>query len=141
MERVINHSEVMPSTEIVTEKSETKNVDLSNNNDKSVNSKNIEMDTTNPSLKEIKDGYYFLRLLFSEKSRILKMADDTEKELEELQSNVSSLFFFRSEIPNCNVSIAILALHRSDRRCCWPNSRSDWQVTFAGNKEVQTIRR
>lgn len=40
---------------------------------------------------ELKDGHYFLAILMTEKARILKMADETEKELLHLQSNVSSI--------------------------------------------------
>jgi hypothetical protein len=36
-----------------------------------------------------KDAHYFLELLNKEKSRILKLADDTEKELENLHVDVS----------------------------------------------------
>lgn len=55
------------------------------------NIKNGEMessDTKSPN-NELKDGHYFLRLLNVEKTRILNVAAETEKELEELQSNVS----------------------------------------------------
>lgn len=40
-------------------------------------------------IAELKDGHFFLKLLHTEKSRILKVADDVEKELTQLQSDVS----------------------------------------------------
>jgi hypothetical protein len=140
MERVINHSEVMPSTQIETEKSEN-NVELSsNNNNNSVCIKNTEIETTSEALKEVRDGYYFLRLLFTEKARILKLADDAEKELEVLQSDVSCCCAKKVPFMKLNSKlIAISALHGSSRRNCRSNSCGDWQVTSTGNKEVQTV--
>ncbi|KAG5681880.1 hypothetical protein PVAND_011287 [Polypedilum vanderplanki] len=90
MEEVIKHNEVLTSAEVSVEKSE-KNLELINNNNNSVSSKNMQIETANTPLKEIKDGYYFLRLLFNEKTRILKLADDAEKELEILQSDPSTV--------------------------------------------------
>ncbi|CRK98648.1 CLUMA_CG012015, isoform A [Clunio marinus] len=40
---------------------------------------------------EIKDGHYFLKLLHKEKTRILDLAEVTEKELMQLQSNPSTI--------------------------------------------------
>lgn len=42
---------------------------------------------------ETKDGHYFLQLLIVERSRILKMADDMEKDLELAQADVSLIHF------------------------------------------------
>lgn len=54
------------------------------------------MDLDLPKLQnnEIKDGNYFLGILNEEKEKILKIAAETEKELEQLQSDVSELFNF-----------------------------------------------
>lgn len=69
-----------------------------NNNCEASSSTNInianhssgKMDSPNkPTNGELKDGHYFLGILYAEKARILKIADDTEKELLVLQSNVS----------------------------------------------------
>lgn len=97
MERIINHKVSMPSKDVVDEKSEKINLDLSNNNSKICikNKQMEELSTVKSSQdKEIRDGYYFLRLLYSEKSRILKMADEMDKELEVLQSDVRFIFPF-----------------------------------------------
>lgn len=72
-----------------------------NNNCVEVSNKNTMEVETKPSVKspefEEKDGHYFLRLLNSEKSRILKMAEDLDNELQVLQSDVrifSHIFSF-----------------------------------------------
>lgn len=50
---------------------------------------NIEMEIKIKSPQsEIKDGHYFHRLVSDEKARILKIAEETEKELLQLQANV-----------------------------------------------------
>lgn len=55
-----------------------------------VNQKANEMESEVKSPQsETKDGHFFLRLVCDEKARILKMAEETEKELLHLQSNVS----------------------------------------------------
>jgi hypothetical protein len=61
-----------------------------NKNCEAINNKiNGEMDSeTKLSNNELKDGNYFLRLLNDEKARILKIAEDTEKEFEQFQSDV-----------------------------------------------------
>lgn len=56
--------------------------------------KTLEMNSELKSpIAELKDGNFFLKLLNAEKSRILKVADDVEKELTQLQSDVSELNF------------------------------------------------
>jgi hypothetical protein len=52
----------------------------------------ISIIQTNGKNNEIKDGHYFLRILNEEKSRILKMADETEEKLEKKQSEVRFQF-------------------------------------------------
>lgn len=73
---------------------------VSSNNiasDKEIRNNKMEPEVRSPLVEE-KDGNYFLKLLNAEKSRILKIADDTEKELEQLQSDVRRFllcnFFF-----------------------------------------------
>lgn len=62
----------------------------SSKNSNFVNQSNDKMETqVKPINGELKDGNYFLRILNAEKTRILKLADDTEKELFVLQSSVS----------------------------------------------------
>lgn len=59
-----------------------------------------EMDLEiNSPQSESKDGHYFLRLVIAEKSRILAIADEHEKELQQLQSSVSALksFVYKTE--------------------------------------------
>jgi hypothetical protein len=58
------------------------------NNHIVVSNTNGKMDLDEIS-SETKDGHYFLRLLNNEKTRILTVATDTEKELEKLQSEVN----------------------------------------------------
>jgi hypothetical protein len=86
MESVINEN-ILPSTE----KSENNNIDISNNN----NIFNEKMEVGNcvksPPESEIKDGHYFLKLLNAEKARILKIADEVESELNDLQSDPSKV--------------------------------------------------
>ena len=88
MESVINEK-ILPSTE----KSENNNIDISNNN----NIFNEKMEIANcvksSSESEIKDGHYFLKLLNAEKARILKIADEVDSELNDLQSDVTYLIF------------------------------------------------
>lgn len=59
-------------------------------NNNNIEYKNMEMAKLikSPESTEAKDGNYFLRLLNSEKTRILKLADETETELKALQSDV-----------------------------------------------------
>lgn len=74
-------------------KESQKSIELSNNNNNVVNvNKTIEMESSKSPEIEVRDGNYFLKLLNSEKTRILQIADETEKELEALQSNVRFLF-------------------------------------------------
>lgn len=91
MERIVNKD-----SPVVAESQ--KSIELSNNNNNiNVNNK-IEMESelkgklTTES--EVKDGNYFLKLLDSEKTRILKLAEEAEKELEVLQSDVRIFFLF-----------------------------------------------
>ena len=44
-----------------------------------------------PSESGIEDVHYFLKLLSSEKTRILKIADEVESELKDLQSDPSTV--------------------------------------------------
>lgn len=55
--------------------------------DKEIRSNKMEPEVKSPPV-EIKDGNYFLKLLNAEKSRILRIADEAEKELQQLQSDV-----------------------------------------------------
>lgn len=60
---------------------------ISENN--STNQNESEMNFEIKSFKpELKDGHYFRKLVNNEKSRILSLADEHEKELQQLQSNV-----------------------------------------------------
>lgn len=59
-----------------------------NGNGIAENNNTMEPEFNSPKA-EIKDGNYFLKLVHTEKMRILKIADDTEKELLQLQSDVS----------------------------------------------------
>jgi hypothetical protein len=63
--------------------SEKKIVNIEESN---INGKIMDLDAKS---SDIKDGHYFLRLLNNEKTRILTVAADTEKELEKLQSEVN----------------------------------------------------
>lgn len=56
--------------------------------DKEICGKQMEPEIVSSPLAEIKDGHYFLGILYAEKSRILAIADEHEKELLQLQSNV-----------------------------------------------------
>jgi hypothetical protein len=88
MESVINKN-ILPSTE----KSENNNIDISNNNNIFNEKMEIENCVKSSSECEIKDGNYFLKLLNVEKTRILKIADEMESELKDLQSDVSFIDF------------------------------------------------
>jgi len=83
MESVINKN-ILPSTE----KSENNNIDISNNNNIFNEKMEIENCVKSPSESEIRDGHYFLKLLDVERTRILKIADEVESELKDLQSDV-----------------------------------------------------
>ena len=48
----------------------------------------MEKESIKSSENEVRDGNYFLKVLLVEKMRILALADETEKELEVLQSDV-----------------------------------------------------
>lgn len=94
MESVVNEI-ILPSTE----KSDNNNISkLSDNN----NILNEKMEIVNceksSSESDIKDGHYFLKLLNSEKTRILKIAEEVENELKDLQSDVSIYYFFSALI-------------------------------------------
>ncbi|XP_070509237.1 disks large-associated protein 1-like isoform X2 [Chironomus tepperi] len=87
MESETNNKNILPSKE----KSENNNVDISNNN--IFNEKMMEIGNCvkSPSESEIRDGHYFLKLLNAEKTRILKIADEVESELKDLQSDPSTV--------------------------------------------------
>ena len=55
-------------------------------------SQKMEVEMKSPPVVEPKDGHFFLKLLNTEKTRILKIADEHEEELTRLQSNVSDHF-------------------------------------------------
>ena len=88
---------------------------------------------------ELKDGHYFLGILNVEKSRILKMADDTEKELTMLQSSVSlenrNLFVYNLLI----ILFSSTAFDNSFRRNAWCDTRCYWKSSLVGNKEIQAV--
>lgn len=86
MEHIISKDEADKA--VMIQESQGTIIDLSNNNNVCVNNK-MENETIISPQTEVKDGHYFLRLLNIEKSRILKLADEAEKELELLQSDVS----------------------------------------------------
>lgn len=90
MESVINDI-ILPSTE----KSDDKNkCNLSNNNNIFNEKMQIENCEEPSSESDIKDGHYFLKLLNAEKTRILKIADEVENELKDLQSDVNIFIYF-----------------------------------------------
>lgn len=73
-------------------------VDLSNNNNNNcINNKTMEIEKNSSDSEEVRDGHYFLRLLYNEKARILKLADETEKELNIIQSDVCN--FMTEKVP------------------------------------------
>lgn len=82
MERVV--SEESSATEGSQESIE---ISTRNNNNICVDNK-MEMESIKSTESEVRDGHYFLKVLMVEKLRILKIADETEKELEVLQSDV-----------------------------------------------------
>jgi hypothetical protein len=96
MENIVNS--VMSS---VVEQKESEIVKINNNNNNNINDRNkieeenfvkMEVEPTKAEVEsEVKDGNYYLKLLAVEKARILRMADDAEKELEVLQSDVSEI--------------------------------------------------
>jgi hypothetical protein len=57
---------------------------------------------------EVRDGHYFLKLLHHEKARILKLAEDTEKELEVLQSDVRFCHCLFSDYQLCFLLFSLL---------------------------------
>jgi hypothetical protein len=123
------------------------NCDVSNKNIMNNIEKTMEAPTTSESNDpQLKDGNYFLRILELEKTRILKKADDTEKELQQLQSDVSllnemtllDLLFIVFIFPFHYVYITP-AINRSFGRNYWRSSCCHWQITFVSNKEIQTI--
>lgn len=81
MDRVVSSPE--PSV-VSVEKVVNGNCEVKNN----ITNGKMDSEVKSPN-NEVKDGHYFLRLLNAEKARILDVADVTEKELEQLQSNVS----------------------------------------------------
>jgi hypothetical protein len=81
-------------------KESQQSIELSNNNNNVVNVNKAEMESIKSPEIEVHDGNYFLKLLNNEKTRILKIADETEKELEVLQSNVR--FFVVDKINSHN---------------------------------------
>jgi hypothetical protein len=86
MEHIIKDDVVVTAAE-----SQETSIDLSNNNNNVCVNNKMEIETILSPQTEVRDGHYFLKLLSVEKSRILKLADDFEKELEHLQSDVSFL--------------------------------------------------
>lgn len=64
------------------------NCDVSNKNLMNINVMEASPSESNDS-SQLKDGNYFLTILELEKTRILEKADDTEKELQQLQNDVS----------------------------------------------------
>jgi Guanylate-kinase-associated protein (GKAP) protein len=81
MDRVVHEAKQVIESETV------------NNNcvvSKKISSENLNGNSKmEPAHMESKDGHYFLRLLHTEKTRILKLAQDLEDELFQLQSDVS----------------------------------------------------
>lgn len=66
---------------------------LAASNNNIITDSEMEIEEKSPKA-EIKDGHYFLKLLYVEKARILKIAEEAEKELEMLQANVSAKINF-----------------------------------------------
>lgn len=89
MEQIISKDDAT-SVAFGAESQET-SIDISNNNNNVCVNNKMEIETIKSPQTEVKDGNYFLRLLNDEKMRILKLADEAEKELELLQSDVSCL--------------------------------------------------
>lgn len=90
---LIIENQIIESTseEIVMENCVVNNIMPSTELQQSENNNNIEyknMENGKSLEPEIRDGHYFLRLLNAEKTRILKIADDTETELKALQADV-----------------------------------------------------
>lgn len=87
MEHIISKEDAV-SVPVIAESQQT-SIDISNNNNNVCENNKMEIETIKSPETEVRDGNYFLRLLNTEKIRILKLADDAEKELEDLQSDVS----------------------------------------------------
>lgn len=64
------------------------------NNNVETNNTSVNGKMEANSTEEVRDGHYFRDLLIVEKTRILKVAEDTEKDLEKLQSEVNTRIFY-----------------------------------------------
>ena len=78
---------IIEESPAVTESHESIEISNLNNNNVCVDTK-MEKESIKSSENEVRDGNYFLKVLLVEKMRILALADETEKELEVLQSDV-----------------------------------------------------
>lgn len=125
---IVMEQVIIEESPAVTESHES--IEISNLNNNNVC---VEKESIKSSENEVRDGNYFLKVLMVEKLRILKLADETEKELEVLQSDVR---FSSSTFTKTTNLIAFLACYCSNRRSHWHNSLSNWQVTLVGYEKV-----
>lgn len=106
MERVVSSPEhsIASQESVIANNCAISNTNLSFDNNK------MEIEIQSPKA-ELKDGHYFRILVNNEKTRIMNNAADLEKELEQLQSNVSVKSFF--VVPQTDFNCSCFSPQRS----------------------------